>query len=935
LAYRTHHLPGFRFEVQAPPPSDVLPRLDIACFVGFAASGPLHRPVRVTSIAQFEMIFGADASLAWDEEKGEPIYAYLAPSVRAFFRNGGRLAWIVRVAGRAQTNYFPLSSMLQASFDPLGKVKSIRPAYAQARSAGSWADGVRVSTSLMSRSIIAAPITFDPPQFEVSLSSPADLVVGDMLRFTFHNGMILVCAVNSLKPSTVSPGPNHYLVSTDKAVWFKAGWRQSPSSSIGQAISFTHEAESAAITATVPFKLESPVALDWPTQDQQTPIKLDLDLTDSITLPPGSLLRVDFGADHFWMRVEDVNAGEAVGSPLIDQLRVTGQGLWWTSTPANVADSIDLVERLSFELWTRTGEEKLLRLSDLTFDLRHARAWDALPTDLQLFPEMGTLPASEHLELWSAAGGPRFPLAGQEHPATIFVPLAMPLLPDFYLAPDRPTEDALTRDGLATFSEELFLDPHLGRVGVRDLINQADTLRYYTPHPYHLTGIHSVLDLDEVTLIAVPDAVHRGWLRKEPSRPPDPLPSAPPIRPEWWHFLDCDPKPVIPATHEPARGNFLNCTIRVISVPYLHNADAGSDTFTIHWESSEPGLTFILQEATRTNFDDAVDIYMGSDNQFTFYGHTPGVFYYRVRGVVGDQSSDWSNGVVVSIGASRRWTLEPASWYSEGILQRVQQALLRLCAARGDLFAVLALPQHYLEDDTVAYIQTLITTGSGFLGPEEPRTHSFGALYHPWLLGREENAPGVLRRTPPDGAMTGMIARRTLDRGAWVAPANEFLKGVVALIPEIDRSRRQELQDVQLNLIRHEPRGFTVLNNDTLSRDEDLRPINVRRLLLLLRRLAVRLGPTYVFEPNDPAFRRSVQRGFESLLDSLFLRGAFAGATAGTSYQVVIDSSVNSSQAVDQGRFTVELRVAPSLPLRFLSIRLVQTGDRTLVTEEV
>jgi hypothetical protein len=119
---------------------------------------------------------------------------------------------------------------------------------------------------------------------------------------------------------------------------------------------------------------------------------------------------------------------------------------------------------------------------------------------------------------------------------------------------------------------------------------------------------------------------------------------------------------------------------------------------------------------------------------------------------------------------------------------------------------VLALPEHYREDEVHVHIQILTTASSGFWGAEEPRTLSFGALYHPWLIGREENQLDELRRTPPDGAMAGIIARRTLARGAWLAPANQFLKGVVALTPSIDRSCWQELQDAQLNLIRHEPR---------------------------------------------------------------------------------------------------------------------------------
>ncbi len=121
---------------------------------------------------------------------------------------------------------------------------------------------------------------------------------------------------------------------------------------------------------------------------------------------------------------------------------------------------------------------------------------------------------------------------------------------------------------------------------------------------------------------------------------------------------------------------------------------------------------------------------------------------------------------------------------------------------------------------------------------------------------------------------------------------------------------------------------------DTLSRDEELRPINVRRLLILLRRLALRYGTTYLFEPNSGAFRRSVQRTFESLLQEMFQRGAFAGKTAATSFQVVTDDSVNPPASVDQGRLIVELRVAPSLPMTFLTIRLVQAGDQALMVQE-
>ena len=134
----TRRLPGFRFEVQSPPLRETLPRMDVAVFVGFAASGPLHTPVPVEDIAQFTAIFGADA-IGVGHAARENSDGYLAPAVRAFFRNGGRRCWIVRVAGSGLDQLFPIPGLALAEFDELGQHR-ITPAFAQARSEGSWSD---------------------------------------------------------------------------------------------------------------------------------------------------------------------------------------------------------------------------------------------------------------------------------------------------------------------------------------------------------------------------------------------------------------------------------------------------------------------------------------------------------------------------------------------------------------------------------------------------------------------------------------------------------------------------------------------------------------------------------------------------------------------------------------------------------------------------
>src|SRR4030095_2992221 len=101
-----------------------------------------------------------------------------------------------------------------------------------------------------------------------------------------------------------------------------------------------------------------------------------------------------------------------------------------------------------------------------------------------------------------------------------------------------------------------------------------------------------------------------------------------------------------------------------------------------------------------------------------------------------------------------------------------------------DLFALLSLPEHYREDQTLDHVATLKltpertppTSGVAPLGYGEAAAFGYGAIYHPWLVGRDEDQVDLLRRTPPCGAMSGILAQRANRRGAWLAPANETLR---------------------------------------------------------------------------------------------------------------------------------------------------------------
>ncbi len=969
--------------------------MDIAAFVGFAASGPVHIPVAIDDSEQFAHVFGEDARLAWDVQRCRQVNAQLGPAVRSFFRNGGKRCWVIRVASDdADYNFFPIPGLAMAELDG-NNVTRISPAFARARSKGSWSDSLRSSSALLTQpfesiSVFRADGTaegFPKNSLAVELrASPGVIGEGDLLRLSFEdtNGktvLVAMLVVEALAevPNSPPTDQGHIVVGGTREVWLRPA-DQSLGTTNGSARVYVRTTTNQQPAPSVLIGEEFDAEIRWPEETRQ---ELEVLLRASIEHAPaaGSVIWLKDPGGTLLLTVSDSGPGD---SPLA--VKLLGEGARVLNSPPPLPAGLPLAEKLSFELWVRRAAEDATQLGDLGFDAPNSRFWGDLPTDEDLYSqqvygqpagasEAGLVALAfekERAGLGQDVDAQRFPLAGAGPRSAVYFPVGMTALPVNYLTRFEAAKLPLERDGVSKFDASLFLDCDLIEPGTTTFSEQADFIRYTSPRPRALRGAHAAFGIEEATIISVPDAIHRGWERGRPLSRPQSEPSIPIARPEWWHSLDCRDreykgkkyKDGFPLETKPERGFFMSCDADAPGAPCLVSGDPDSSgSFTLEWSLCSPPSSaptdarFVLEQATLADFSDATVIYTGGGDSYTVYGRAPGEYFFRVRVESECKTSDWSNGEGVRVTEDIGYLQNDADRYSPLTLLTVQRALLRMCAARGDLFAVLSEPEHYREDDAESHVKTLKSPTAGaievksrfrveFDGKVETRqinalsmplsageagAFSYAAIYHPWLIGGEEG--DQFSGNPPDGTACGVIAARALNRGAWIAPANEAMRGPVALTPLIKGERWLDLQEAHINIIRQDPRGFLAMSADTLADDDDLRPISVRRLLSLLRRLALRLGARYVFEPNDASFRRSVQRGFEAMLGEMFVRGAFAGATPQTSFQVVTGDSLNTPQSIDQGRFIVELRVAPSLPMTFLTIRLVQTGDRSFVVE--
>jgi len=829
--------PGIRFEVAAPSTPEALPRMDVAAFIGFAERGPLHCPVAVEDMVQFEKVFGSTPKLGW-AENGEQISGLLAESVNSFFVQGGLRCWIVRVAGAsASSNQFILPDLYKVTHASTGY--KVLPAIAQASCAGSWSDSLRVATRIQTRPIFLKQLGIIEPAHTWEIRTFSDIArTGDLLRIVRtvtiqteeekHQAFFPITAIERNKLT------GEIILSTQQGIAFKNS--QGKQADMG-----------------------GPSA--W---------------LDGIA----SLVSID-------IRVRDVQSSE---------WRVDNLGL----TPL------------------------------------HPRYCGALQTDLEEY-RSDTSDSASSQPLSSSASvssAPWFPLAAmandsESETGSFMVPLGM--LGGFSreenIVPNSTSE--LERDGLEKFDTSLFIDPSLYDASVADLLATADAIRYSAPVLRPLTGMHAVLGWfnariqDEVTLIAVPDAVHEPWQG----------------RPQALHYTVTVTE--IASENEAVKSDAFVCCNELVAPNNLSAiaTNPSGTTVRLSWEmtgnSSSIAIEYQVQESANKNFLIIDQTTQAVERELDIVITAPGWRSFRVRAISAAQTSLWSS--VIALNIVEADTGGQTNSMDRKISLEIQRELIKLCAAQGELFAVLSLPKKMTEREVLNHVQSLTVTSSSVTSANsvyfdpEGRIGSYAAIYHPWVETRSSS--GSVNPLPPDGAILGMLAARTRERGVWIAPANRVLNGVVALHNILSEAQQTQLADAGINLMLHRPEGFTLLSEETLSNNVDLRPVHVRRLLIMMRRIMMRLGEEFTFETNNLELRALIRQRCYNMLERMYRSGAFAGRNAAESFQVSIEDNDNPQASIDAGRLVIRIRISPAQALRFITIRFTLGGANGVVEE--
>ena len=198
---------------------------------------------------------------------------------------------------------------------------------------------------------------------------------------------------------------------------------------------------------------------------------------------------------------------------------------------------------------------------------------------------------------------------------------------------------------------------------------------------------------------------------------------------------------------------------------------------------------------------------------------------------------------------------------------------------------------------------------------------NYAAVYYPWvkILDEVKNKPMWV---PPSVVLPGVISFNDSVAHEWFAPAGLNRGGLSSVLEaktRLTHTERDELYEGRVNPIASFPgQGVVVFGQKTLQgKPSALDRINVRRLLIRLRKFIASSSRYLVFEQNTAATRNRFLGIVNPFLESV---QANSGLSA---FKVVMDESNNTPDVVDRNQLVGQIFLQPTRTAEFIVLDFV------------
>ena len=272
--------------------------------------------------------------------------------------------------------------------------------------------------------------------------------------------------------------------------------------------------------------------------------------------------------------------------------------------------------------------------------------------------------------------------------------------------------------------------------------------------------------------------------------------------------------------------------------------------------------------------------------------------------------------------------------------QGVVDHMINTCERRRDAMAIIDLkyaytPRHESNqpaeaDRNGADTSNTVTQAVGEM-KRQGYNSSYAAAYYPWVQVRAP-VSGLPTWSPPSVVALGAMAYGQATQAVWFAPAG-FTRGgltegrgglpVVAVSQRLSSKERDKLYEVNVNPIAQFPaEGIVIFGQKTLQATPTaLDRINVRRLLIFIKKRISRIASTLLFEPNVSATWGRFTSQVAPFLDSI--KTGFGL----DDFRVVLDETTTTADLIDRNTMYAKIFVKPTKAVEFIAIDFIITNS--------
>ena len=357
----------------------------------------------------------------------------------------------------------------------------------------------------------------------------------------------------------------------------------------------------------------------------------------------------------------------------------------------------------------------------------------------------------------------------------------------------------------------------------------------------------------------------------------------------------------------PNRSNY----IRVSAVNKKTNAYLGTDGITINTDASDNSYTASIPTAqsgafagaTGTNVVDGATYFKDVTNSVGGIQGLIGADYNDAISIL-ENKDEYSFNIISAPGLIH-------SFADNGATQ--VGSIISLAETRGDCIAVVDLVPH-----GTSAVTTVTAEASEV-------NSSYAATYWPWV--QVGSATGKNVYVPASVTIPGVYTFTDGASAPWFAPAGLVRGGIPTVLQaerKLTRSERDTLYSSNVNPIATFPgQGIAVFGQKTLQKKASaLDRVNVRRLLIELKKFVGDQANTLVFDQNTITTRNKFLSAVNPYLDSVVQRqGLYA-------FRVVMDDTNNTADVIDRNQLIGQIFIQPSKTAEFivLDFTLEPTG---------